>query len=81
MRSAKSKTSEKKPKTNGPANDIIEIRYAPLPPEKVEAYQQSIRFIAKMLIEIVNEEELIKLDVLHKKRCLEVLGTNDQVQM
>ncbi len=62
MPSKTSKRLEKKQKQTEPVNDIIEIRYIPIPPEKREAYQESIRFLAMLLIEIVNEEELSQVN-------------------
>jgi len=46
----------RKPSQQTSGSDEIEIRYAPLPPEKVEAYWESMRFIAKLLFEIANED-------------------------
>ena len=51
-----SKILESKQKPNEPQNDIIGIRYIPLPAAQREAYQVAIRLLAKLLIEIVNEE-------------------------
>lgn len=78
MQLANSTNTESKSETNEPTNDIIEIRYVPLPAEQVEAYRVAMRILAKLLIEIV-EEERLHLDVLPKERCLEVSGSNDQV--
>jgi hypothetical protein len=52
---------ERKQKRNERTNDLVEIRFIPLPAEKREEYQQSIRLIAKILIEIANEDVLSKI--------------------
>jgi len=63
-----SKILESKQKTNEQQNDIIWIRYIPLPPEQQEAYEVAIRTLAKLLIDILEEEEeeRSQLDVLPK---------------
>jgi len=58
MQSANSMNLESKQETNEPTDDIIEIRYIPLPPEQVEAYRVAMRILAKLLIDIVEEERL-----------------------
>ena len=55
---ANSTNLEIKQETNEQINDVIEIRYIPLPPEQVEAYRVAIRMLAKLLIEIVEEDRL-----------------------
>lgn len=68
MQSKTSKDLEKRQKKNEPENDIVEIRYVPLPPEKVEAYQVAIRILAKMLIELQSEQCEVVSDQLNVEK-------------
>jgi hypothetical protein len=73
MLSKISKPSERKLKASGQASDEVQIRLAPLPEEKREAYRESMRVIATILIEIVNEKEKqdLYIDIFAKKVCVE----------
>lgn len=55
MQSTQSQILENRSKANEP-NDVIEIRYIPLPEEQREAYLAAMRILARMLIEIGDEE-------------------------
>lgn len=73
MQSQNSKSSETRQKTSGKPNEIVEIRYTPLPEEKRKAYRESMRVITMILIEIVDEQEQqdLYIDIFAKNVCVE----------
>lgn len=56
MQLEKSARSENRQKQTEPQDDHIEIRFIPLPPAQQEAYHQAVRFLAKLILEIIEEE-------------------------
>ena len=76
MQSRTSKSLETRNTPHAP-NDIVEIRYIPLPPEQREAYTQAMRILTKLLIEIVNEEEHLQVDILPKDEPVALMRTGD----
>ncbi len=49
--------SDETRKRNEPKNDIITIRYIPLPPEKRAAWERSMRILTGIILEILKEEK------------------------
>ena len=50
-------STEKKQTTIQKGKDRITIRYIPLPPEKRAAWEQSMRILTEMMLEILEEQE------------------------
>jgi len=44
-------------KETQPPEDTIEIRYIPLPPRKRAAWEQSMRILIALILEILEEEQ------------------------